>query len=77
MKTVIFTLCVGLATPVFAAPSVPPAVTAEPPHYTCEMSGLSRIVLQEAPAPCCTGRFACPQLLSNTGLVKPRRDNRT
>ena len=77
MKTMIFMLSVGLTTPVFAAPAPLPAVAAEAPHYTCQMSGLSHVALQEAPAPCCTGRFACPQLLSNTGLVKPRRDNRT
>ena len=77
MKTMIFALSVGLATPVFAAPALPPAVAVEAPHYTCQMNGLSHVALQEAPAQCCTGRFACPQLLSNTGLVRPRRDNRT
>ena len=44
--------------------------------YTCAGSSLSRVALKE-PAPCCVGMLGCPQLLANTGLVKPKRDNRT
>lgn len=45
--------------------------------YTCATSGLSRVALQAEPAPCCEGMLGCPQLLGNTGLIKPRRSNRT
>ena len=55
-----------------------PASTAS--LYTCNGRALSRVAATaqpEQPAPCCTGLTGCPQLLANTGLVKPRRDNRT
>ena len=52
----------------------PPAATQ---LYTCARGGLSRVAYAEQPAPCCTGMLGCPQLLANTGLVKPKRDNRT
>ncbi len=45
--------------------------------YTCEAGGLSRVAMRPSPAPCCDGMLGCPQLLGNTGLVKPRRANRT
>lgn len=47
--------------------------------YTCSGGPLSRVALTNRvdPAPCCTGMLGCPQLLSNSGLVKPRADNRT
>ena len=45
--------------------------------YTCANGGLSHVALTADPAPCCTGSFGCPQLLSNTGLLKPKRDNHT
>ena len=44
--------------------------------YTCAGSALSRVALRE-PAPCCSGMLGCPQLLANTGLIRPKRDNRT
>ena len=45
--------------------------------YTCAAGGLSRVALTADPAACCTGAMNCPQLLSNTGLIKSKRVNRT
>ncbi len=45
--------------------------------YTCAGNALSRVALRSTPVPCCDGMLGCPQLLANTGLLKPRRDNRT
>ena len=53
------------------------AMRVDAPHYTCDRGGLSHVVLVQPPAPCCKGSFGCPQLLSNTGLVKPKASNRT
>ncbi len=47
------------------------------PSYTCAAGALSRVALHTDPAPCCTGQLGCPQLLANTGLIKPRRSPRT
>lgn len=69
----------AFAAPAFAAPALAVAAAApvEAPHYVCERGPLSRVSLKTEAAACCVGQFGCPQLLSNTGLVKPRRDNRT
>lgn len=66
----------GLAAPpgVRAMELVPPAARQ---LYTCERGGLSRVSAVAEPAPCCTGLLGCPQMLSNTGLVRPKRSNRT
>lgn len=66
---------VGPAFAIAAAPAIAP-------RYTCEGGGLSRVGLsrgggQQETAPCCTGQFGCPQLLSNTGLVRPKYPHRT
>ena len=45
--------------------------------YTCAGGGLSRVSTAARPAPCCDGMLGCPQLLGNTGFVRPTRDNRT
>ena len=45
--------------------------------YTCDAAGLSRVAFKPTPAPCCEGLLGCPQLLANTGLIKPKRNNRT
>lgn len=57
-----------------------PAGNANAGLYTCNGRSLSRVAFSAQPeqvAPCCTGMTGCPQLLANTGLVKPRRDSRT
>lgn len=41
----------------------------------CSRGPLERVALSAAP--CCNGLLACPQLLANTGLVKPKRPDRT
>jgi hypothetical protein len=62
-----------------AAPAlaVRPSLPARAGAYTCEPHGLSRVALAPEPPPCCAGLFGCPQLLSNTGLIKPKHTNRT
>ncbi len=65
------------ATPALAAGQVAPPVSSASSLYTCEGAGLSRVAFAANPAPCCSGQLGCPQLLSNTGLVKPKRSNRT
>ena len=45
--------------------------------YTCSGHSLSKVAASAAPAPCCSGMMGCPQLLANTGLIRPKRDNRT
>ena len=62
------------ATPAGALELAPPAARQ---LYTCAQGGLSKVAATEQPAPCCTGLLGCPQLLANTGLVKPKRANRT
>ena len=77
MKTVLF------AAGMLLLPNTVPAFAASPPlaapagGYVCEHQGVSRVALRPDPAPCCAGLFACPQLLSNTGLIKPKHSNRT
>lgn len=71
LATVVFLAAAGHASAAAAAPPI------EAPHYVCERGPLSRVALKSAAAACCVGQFGCPQLLSNTGLVKPKRDNRT
>jgi hypothetical protein len=66
---------IGIA---FSGPALAASdVRVDTPRYTCEGGALSRAAFVQPPAPCCTGMFGCPQLLSNTGLVKPRHSNRT
>ena len=76
MKTALVTATL-LALSLGAAVAAPSDATSPRALYTCAAHGLSRVALHEGAAACCTGAFACPQLLSNTGLVKPRHDNRT
>ena len=45
--------------------------------YTCAGNAMSRVSLSSMPHACCNGMLGCPQLLANTGLVKPKRDGRT
>jgi len=45
--------------------------------FTCATAGLSRVVLQVAPEPCCEGRLKCAQFLSTGGVLKSMRDPRT
>jgi hypothetical protein len=66
-------LCAAIGGSASAATSV----RVDAPRYTCEGRALSHVAFVQPPAPCCTGMFGCPQLLSNTGLVKPKRSNRT
>ena len=76
MKTIVATALAGLMI-VLSAGGNAHATTA----YTCERQTLSRVAYHPGaaaqPAPCCTGMFGCPQLLANTGLVKPRHAART
>ena len=75
MKTfAAFVFLTVAAAPAMAASA---AASIEPPHFVCERGPLSRVALKAEAAPCCAGQFGCPQLLSNTGLIKPKRDNRT
>ena len=61
-----------------ATASAAPATRADTRQlYTCAGQGLSRVALAGTPHECCNGLLGCPQLLANTGLVKPKRDNRT
>lgn len=60
---------------VAAAPKTPAADARS--LYTCAGNSLSRVSLNSVPHACCDGLLGCPQLLANTGLVKPKRDNRT
>jgi len=45
--------------------------------FTCATAGLSRVVLQAVPEPCCEGRLKCAQFLSTGGVLKSMRDPRT
>lgn len=45
--------------------------------YTCAGRSLSKVAAIANPAPCCSGMMGCPQLLANTGLVRPKPSNRT
>ena len=60
-----------------AAWAVPRSHSVLATHYTCEGRSLSRVAMTVEPAPCCDGLFGCPQLLSNTGLIKPKHANHT
>ena len=79
MKTFGAFVFLALVAPVMAAPALaaPASARIEPPHYMCERGPLSHVALRAEAAPCCAGQFGCPQLLSNTGLIKPKRDNHT
>lgn len=55
----------------FRAPAAPSSL------YTCAGRSLSKVAAIAEPAPCCVGMMGCPQLLANTGLIRPKRDNRT
>ncbi len=69
----VLVLSTSISGPVYAAEQV----RVDPPLYTCQGQGLSHVVFVQPPAPCCKGMFGCPQLLSNTGLVKRKHSNRT
>ena len=81
MKTALIAACI-LAVSALPASAVefkaPPSATS---LYTCSGHSLSKVAAvsgtQETPAPCCVGMMGCPQLLANTGLIRPKRDNRT
>ncbi len=45
--------------------------------FTCTTKGLSRVVFQVAPEPCCEGRLKCAQFLSTGGVLRSMRDPRT
>jgi len=45
--------------------------------YTCAGRFLSKVAATTNPAPCCSSMMGCPQLLANTGLVRPKFNNRT
>jgi hypothetical protein len=66
-------LSASIGGPVYAATGV----HVDAPLYTCQGGGLSHVAYVQPPAPCCKGMFGCPQLLSNTGLIKPRHSHRT
>jgi hypothetical protein len=66
-----------LSTAIAGTASAATSVRVDAPRYTCEGRALSHVAFVQPPAPCCTGMFGCPQLLSNTGLIKPRHSNRT
>ena len=53
------------------------APAAAPSLYTCAGRFLSKVAAIANPAPCCVGMMGCPQLLANTGLIRPKHDNRT
>ncbi len=76
MKTALIT-ATFLAFAAGSAFAAPAARTDARQLYTCAGTGLSRVALAPTPHSCCDGLLGCPQLLSNTGLVKPRRDSRT
>jgi methionine-rich copper-binding protein CopC len=78
MKT--FAACMmvllSLATGAQAATAHSPVAAVDPASgFTCNRRPLERIAFRAAP--CCSGLLSCPQLLSNTGLVKPKRSDRT
>ena len=74
MKTFAAFVFVSVAGPAVAASA---AALVETPHFVCERGPFSRVAFKAEAVPCCVGQFGCPQLLSNTGLVRPKRDNRT
>ena len=81
MKTALIAACI-LALSAASASAVefkaPPAASS---LYTCTGHSLSKVAATTGaptgPAPCCVGMMGCPQLLANTGLIRPKRDNRT
>ena len=79
MKTFTALMFFALIAPatVASVAAAPASARIEPPHYMCERGPLSHVALRAEAAPCCAGQFGCPQLLSNTGLIKPKRDNHT
>ncbi len=72
-----FLIAIILATTIGGAASAATTARADAPRYTCAGGALSHVAFVQPPAPCCTGMFGCPQLLSNTGLVKPKHSHRT
>ncbi len=79
MRTIVVSLLITLtaAGPVLAASATHAAAPPQAAPYTCENKAVSRVALRPDPAPCCTGMFGCPQLLANTGLIRPKHANRT
>jgi hypothetical protein len=75
MKSLIAAIVLGAA--IGGPASAATSVRVDAPRYTCEGGALSHVAFVQPPAPCCTGMFGCPQLLSNTGLIKPKHSNRT
>lgn len=71
--TALMSAPVAMAAPAAAAPMAREAYS----FYNCPTNGLSRVSFPADPTACCSGLVGCPQLLSNTGLVKPKRSNRT
>ena len=77
MKTSLIAACV-LALSAVSAPAAEFKVPSAPSSlYTCAGRSLSKVAAVAEPAPCCIGMMGCPQLLANTGLIRPKRDNRT
>lgn len=74
MKTIAATLLLLSIASAHAAPAAIPN-PADHMARSCARGPLERVALTSAQ--CCTGLLACPQLLANTGLVKPRRADRT
>lgn len=76
MKTILITATLlALTAPSLSAREIQTPVTRQ--LYTCAGAGLSRVAMRAQPAECCDGLLGCPQLLGSTGLVKPKRPNRT
>lgn len=76
MKTVIAATILALSASSAMAVELkaPPATSS---LYTCSGHSLSKVAATTEPAPCCVGMMGCPQLLANTGLIRPKRDSRT
>lgn len=58
-----------------SAQAAPAAIPNRANHSNCAQGPLERVAFTATR--CCAGLFACPQLLANTGLVKPKRADRT
>ena len=76
MKTALIT-ATFLAFAIGAASAAPAPKVDTRALYTCAGNAMSRVSLSATPHACCDGLLGCPQLLANTGLVKPKRDGRT
>ena len=68
-------ILLSIATAAHAAPAAPRPATGTTAGHACTSAPLERVALTATP--CCAGRLSCPQLLANTGLVKPKRADRT